>query len=430
MSAALKEKLKRIENDLGALTTKKAEVNTKLEAAKKAYGESQEDGIDGPLFKAAEEVRGEWGAIEDGIRDKTREQIGVLRLLGDGGDPDNPVNDRRPDPDGKRRGKADLGDGGSDRWSAKAMWERHEGIQEILTKAASSSGRFGSIDMGQVADREALKADIVGTDNLRRGDSAGVVAQPRRRLSVLDLMPVGTTNGDSVPYVQETGTYGAAETTEGTKKPEDGLQLVDAKADVETIAAWLKIRKQALSDAPMLQSIIDTRLRYSVRRRLEGQCLVGDGASPNLRGIMETTGTQAVPYAAGPIADLILTGITKVMLADGEADGVVLQPEDWQQVLTAKGSDGHYLAGGPFSPIPPSIWGVNLLGSAAMTKGTGLVGDFGMGAMLFIREGVNVLLSDSDQDDFVTNRVTMLGEMRAALAVWVPGMFAELDFTA
>lgn len=426
MSAALKEKLKRTEEVLGALTVKKAEANTKLEAAKKAYGESPEEGTDGPLFKAAEEARGEWGTVEDDIRDKTREQVGILKLLGDTSDQDNLIRDRRPDPDGNRRGKAETIDG----WSAKAIWDNHEGIREILTKAASSSGRFGAIDLGQVADREALKAEISGTAGSRRSEFAGVVAQPRRSLSVLDLIPTGTTDGNSVPYVQEGGTYGAAETAEGLAKPEDGLTLTDANAQVETIAAWLKIRKQALADTPMLQSIIDTRLRYSVRRRLEAQVINGNGTSPNLRGIMQTTGTQSVAYAAGPLADLILTGITKVMLAEGEADGVALNPTDWQTVLSGKGSDGHYLAGGPFSPIPPSIWGVNLLGTAAVTAGEGLVGDFGMGAMLFIREGVNVLLSDSDQDDFIKNRVTMLGEMRAALAVWVPGMFAELDFTA
>jgi hypothetical protein len=37
---------------------------------------------------------------------------------------------------------------------------------------------------------------------------------------------------------------------------------------------------------------------------------------------------------------------------------------------------------------------------------------------------VNVLLSDSDQDDFIKNRVTMLAEMRAALPVFRPAAFA------
>jgi hypothetical protein len=53
-----------------------------------------------------------------------------------------------------------------------------------------------------------------------------------------------------------------------------------------------------------------------------------------------------------------------------------------------------------------------------------------MGATLLIRSGIQVLISDSDQDDFIRNRVTLLGEMRAALAVWRPAMFVDADLLA
>jgi hypothetical protein len=43
---------------------------------------------------------------------------------------------------------------------------------------------------------------------------------------------------------------------------------------------------------------------------------------------------------------------------------------------------------------------------------------------LFVREGVQVLVSDSDSDDFLRNRITMLGETRVASAIWQPGAFA------
>ena len=41
-----------------------------------------------------------------------------------------------------------------------------------------------------------------------------------------------------------------------------------------------------------------------------------------------------------------------------------------------------------------------------------------------VREGVNVKVSDSDQDDFVRNRVTILAECRVALVVWRPDFFS------
>jgi ADP-ribosylglycohydrolase len=62
-------------------------------------------------------------------------------------------------------------------------------------------------------------------------------------------------------------------------------------------------------------------------------------------------------------------------------------------------------------------------------QATPLVGD-AMGVPLLFREGVNVKSSDSDQDDFVRNRVTILAEARVAAPVWRPASFAIADTTA
>ena len=50
--------------------------------------------------------------------------------------------------------------------------------------------------------------------------------------------------------------------------------------------------------------------------------------------------------------------------------------------------------------------------STALAQGQALVGAFGTCARLFIREAVNVRVSDADQNDFTTNRVTALAELR------------------
>jgi hypothetical protein len=71
------------------------------------------------------------------------------------------------------------------------------------------------------------------------------------------------------------------------------------------------------------------------------------------------------------------------------------------------------------------MWGVPLIPSAALAQGTALVGDFEIGALLLIRTGLQVLLSDSDQDDFTKNKVTLLAELRAALPVFRPAAFCD-----
>jgi HK97 family phage major capsid protein len=128
-------------------------------------------------------------------------------------------------------------------------------------------------------------------------------------------------DNNTLPYVQEGGAYNALETAEGTTKPDLGLTLVDATATAQTIAAYQKVRKQVLEDTAALQSILDERLRYAVRRRLEGQVIAGNGTDPNIRGILNTSGIGTVTFTAGDVlADKILAGITQIYLADGEAD--------------------------------------------------------------------------------------------------------------
>jgi hypothetical protein len=323
-----------------------------------------------------------------------------------------------------------------DAWDAGALLASQDVRDRLTEMAHTSKLSIGRVGLGEIASPEALAAnfgsgamaaDVAGTPNMRRGDYAGILPQLHRPLSILDLLPTATTDQNSIPYTQEGGSVAtAAETAEGAVKPEAALSLADVEAKAATIAHWLKNRKQVLADHPALQGIIEGRLRYGVLRRLEGQVLSGDGTGENIRGILQTSGIGAVTFTTGAlVADQILRGITSVTLADAQANAIVCNPLDWQTVLLAKTSgSGEYInSDGPFGQTFTSMWGVPLIVSPAVAQGTALVGDFRLGAQLFIREGVSVLLSDSDSDDFVRNRVTILAEMRAALAVYRPSAF-------
>jgi hypothetical protein len=426
---ALRTKLKDIENEIGRLVVTKSEKQKALDEAKAAWAQSPDNDVNSDVFKAAETARGDWGKVEDQIVDLTNVQIATLKMIGS--DSDN--------------NKVDTGSGSRSKADEYEDWDSSKVLTDELTNRlksfANSSGRFGSIDLGQVASRKALRhslkaaGDLDSTAGLRRGPSYGVVGAAYRPLRVLDLVPVGTMDGNSLPYTQEGGTFGAAPTAEGVRKPGGGMTLTDANANAETIAVWQKIKKPALSDTAALQSIIDQRLRYAVRLALEGQVIAGDGVSPNLSGIRTQAGIGKVTWASMaatvPLADRILAGIVQVMLGNGEANGVAINPTEWQGILTAKETtSGAYLQGGPFSPVASTVWGVPMLPTPAMQAGFSLVGDWSQGAQVFVREGVNVLISDSDATDFTENRVTILAEGRFALAVWRPAVFSEVDLAA
>jgi len=85
---------------------------------------------------------------------------------------------------------------------------------------------------------------------------------------------------------------------------------------------------------------------------------------------------------------------------------------------------GEYLYGAPGQVTTPVLWGLRLVANRYIPQLTPLVGD-ATGATLLVREGVNIKVSDSDQDDFVKNRITMLAECRVAFPVWRPVAFAK-----
>ena len=414
--------LRRVESQLSEM---RDELATKAKARDEARDKllalpEEQRKSDAAEYTAVVKAVGEHGEIADRINERQDYQVGLLKTLGE----------TSSNGHGSSNGNGRDGDGERGDWLS-------EDTVIKLKSMAGSRGKFGQLDLGELISREELvaKADLTGTPNLRRSTFGGVIPAARRRLTLLDLISQGTMDGNSLPYVQEGGTYAAAETTEGVAKPEAGVTLTDATADAATIAHWKKILKQSLEDSAAIRTIVDSHLRYGVLRRLEGQILAGNGTAPNLRGIRATSGIQTQAFATNPVATLLLQAIAKVFIAEGEADGIVLNPTDWVTALTERegGTTGAYLVGGSGAPSDsqgfgtPTLWGVPLLPNATQPAGFATVGDWTMGCTLLIRSGVNVLMSDSDQDDFIKNRVTLLGEMRAALAVWRPAMFVDAD---
>lgn len=376
-----------------------------------------------PAFIDAQNAVAKVGRIDDDLAHATVTQVDLLKRIsgnnGAGSELDVLANASPPIPASKA-------------WDTSSLLDDDDTRQRLVLMSASTMP-VGRMHLGRLCDKDAFKADVTGTADMRRGTYYGVVPQLRRMLRILDLIPTGTMDGNSVPYTQESGSQTTAlETAESSLKPEANVVFTDQDAFAKTIAHWTKIRKQVLSDFPAMATIIESRLRYGVERRLQDQILAGDGLGENLTGILNTTGIGAVTFAPPPaaaelIADQILTGITQVFLANAEANAIVMHPSDWGRALRAKTSgSGEYFSSGPFNVTPAVMWGVSLIPSASIPVGTALVGDFAIGASLFIRGGVNLLLSDADQNDFITNKITLLSEMRAALAVWQPSVFTKV----
>jgi len=303
-------------------------------------------------------------------------------------------------------------------------------VQQLVQKI--NAGDWGPTRRAESNDGPSGLLDI--GDAGRVGPFYGFVPQPRRRLRLLDLIPTSPMSGRSFGYFQDEGDLdsGAAEVAEGDIKPMADLGLDEQEVVARVIAVWIKMLRPQLADLPELARNIQDRLQYLCLRRLENQIIGGDGAGENIQGILHTTGVAEVDFSATePLSDLALDGITDVLMSDVDPDAVVLNPVDLASMLKATGDDGHRLDGdGAFGTVPDRLWGLPIVPSTAMPVGEALVGAFATGCRLFIREAVNVRLSDADQDDFVRNRVTALAELRAGLAVFLPTAFCIVKLAA
>lgn len=140
-----------------------------------------------------------------------------------------------------------------------------------------------------------------------------IVSLPKRPDIVMrDLLTVMPITTSSVDYPKQTvRTNAAAPVPEGTSKPYSNYGWSRANAVVRTIAHLAKLTRQALDDAPRLQSEVDAEMRYGLVLQEDAQILLGDGTGENLYGLMP----QATPYAlpAGAVAPS--TSIDKLRVA-------------------------------------------------------------------------------------------------------------------
>ncbi len=283
-----------------------------------------------------------------------------------------------------------------------------------------------------------------------------IVTPPTRTKRVRDLFPTRTTTAAVIEYfrqlgfttleagkgvnnaaaVAERGT-GAASATFGLK-PQSSFAFVGEQAPVRTLAHWEAAHRNVLADEPQLRSIIDNELMYGLRLLEDNQILNGNGSGENLLGVLQTPGIQTYAWSDGatsPVADTkadaLRRAATLSFLAYYEPTGIVLHPNDWEDIELTKDAQGQYLVavsvamGGE-----PRVWRMPVVDTPAMTEGTALVGAFGTGAQLYDREQASIRISEQHSDFFVRNAIVILAEQRLALAVKRPEAFVEVTFDA
>lgn len=315
-----------------------------------------------------------------------------------------------------------------DHKSAGELFTADEKVAAFLKSDPSS----GKVDIRLKTTLTSLTTDAAGSvgDAIANTRLPGILPLPQRRMTVRDLLSPGRMDGNTLEYVKETGfNNNAGMVAEGASKPESDVKLDLVTTSAKVIAHWMKASKQVLSDVSQLRSMIDERLLYGLAYKEESQLLSGDGTGQNLYGIIPQATAYAAPTSMADvnIIDVLRLAMLQAALAEYPATGTVMHPTDWAVIETLKDSTGRYIIGNPQGTATPTLWGLPVVATQAITVRKFLTGAFRLGAQLFDRWDGRIETGFVN-DDFIKNLVTILGEERLALAVYRPEAFIYGDF--
>ncbi len=322
---------------------------------------------------------------------------------------------------------------GEEKQAEKSMGRKFVETAQFKAFAESAMPR-GRVDLQEKATITLAVSDADGSagDTVQTTRVGGIIALPQRRMTVRDLITPGRMDGNALEYVKETGwTSAAATVAEAAAKPQSNIKFDLVSTTAKVIAHYVKASRQILSDSSQLASLIDNRLRYGLMYAEEQQLLNGPGTGTTMLGIIPQATAFSAPFdPAGTETNIdnIRLAMLQASLAEYPATGTVMHPSDWARIELLKDTTGQYIIGNPQGTLSPTLWGLPVVATQAITIEKFLVGAFKMGAQVFDRWLARVEVATENEDDFIKNLVTILAEERLALAVYRPEAFIYGDF--
>lgn len=289
----------------------------------------------------------------------------------------------------------------------------------------------------QKARFEVQNNTLTGSDtNVAPDRKSGVVPGDFHYLTLEDVFPSIPTSSNAIEYTKEASfTNSAAEAAEAAEKGESALTWSLVNMPVSTVAHWIKISRQLAMDNAALAAYVNERMIYGVNRRVETQLGAGNGTAPNISGILDTGNFTAHGYAAADLGTLKKVNLVTKIIGDLWAvgaipDAILMNPADWAQVQVDLTDSSVNAARVDFSnPMAPRLNGIPVIQSNGITADTIVAGSFRQAGAIHNREGVMVEMSDSDDDNFTKNLITIRAERRLALTIERPSYIIGGDLT-
>jgi HK97 family phage major capsid protein len=322
----------------------------------------------------------------------------------------------------------------SARKSAGELFVESEAYKSLMKSTNGGSSKTGWNGEGlDISRKTAILNPVTPTNDqplVQAQRLGGIIGPGLRRFTIRDLLPNLRTSSNLVEYARELLFTSAAApqydssspdaTRDGALKAESTLTFELVNAPVITIAHYIPASRQIMSDAQALAGYINARLVYGLKLEEEDELLNAAGTAGKLNGLRNQQTAFSGGATNASAIDTLLKAFTQVSLSYFEANGAILHPTDWQNILLLKDTQGRYLFSDPHSMNAATIWGKPVVATQAMTLGSFTVGAFDLAAAIFDREDVTIRTAEQHSDWFARNLVAILCEERLALAMFRP----------
>ena len=240
-------------------------------------------------------------------------------------------------------GTSVVGRDGKIRRSVGRAFVENEQVKNdlVVNKGNRTSGRFDYYSA--LTNTDALKEtlEIMDLDECPLEGACFVIGIPR-----IDARGYGNIQVTTRTLFDNQ----AAGTALGAVKPESNFAWGVKTYTFRTIAHWVPVHNQCLSQSAILADEIDNVLVVGLNQRVDFEAAYGSG-TPQLDGLWgNVPGVTTAPIAGDTRIDRVRNALKQILSAHGMLSGVRLKthPDDFFAMLGTKDANGNYLAGSPF----------------------------------------------------------------------------------
>lgn len=250
----------------------------------------------------------------------------------------------------------------------------------------------------------------------------GIIASPFNPLHFRSLVPTLPSATDLYHFIRHNEAIGEGsiywQAGENQTKNQRDYDFTDVTVELKPLAGYTKVSRQMLRNLPGLAAYLG---QYMPEDYLNAEDTQAYEALTGLSGL--TTGDTSGGFEG------IMKTIGKLGDKKYPVNGIVMRPSTVSELLLRKDDYNAFTYPGAINMGADGslrIMGVPVIGATWAGADEAIIGDWRQFAIIQ-SEALSVRSTDTDQDDFVKNRVTYLIESVIGFAGFRPAAFSVID---